>query len=339
MKNYLSILLLSFAGLCLQAQDLSRDEYIKKYYLLAIEEMQNYGIPASITLSQALLESANGNSYLATEGRNHFGIKCHDWTGASVRRDDDEKNECFRKYKKVIESYEDHSAFLTGRDRYAFLFDLNKTDYIAWAKGLKKAGYATNPKYPDMLIKIIEDNELYLLDEYALARNPDSRELPSAIIEDNYEYASNNNTREDTEPVERGRTFVSIKDEVRMSENDIPYIVVQDNVSLEALAREHNIKTWEIYTFNDVDKNDKRPPAIGQRIYLDNKRFKCKRNTDPHIVRKGESMYDISQLYGIRLNALYRLNRMDKGTQPQAGTSLTLRKRIPREQLSSTKEE
>ena len=140
--------------------------YIAKYKDLAIIEMNRYGIPASITLAQGILESGNGESRLATEGKNHFGIKCHEnWNGETILEDDDKKGECFRKYDKVSESYRDHSLFLTERGRYSFLFEFKKTDYKAWAKGLKKAGYATNPKYPQLLIELIEKYDLSRFDK------------------------------------------------------------------------------------------------------------------------------------------------------------------------------
>ncbi len=139
--------------------------YIQKYNSIAVNEMDRYGIPASITLAQGILESGNGESRLAVEGKNHFGIKCHsNWNGKTIIEDDDEKGECFRKYSKVSESYRDHSLFLTERGRYSFLFEYQKTDYKKWAKGLKKAGYATNPKYPTLLIGLIERYNLSRFD-------------------------------------------------------------------------------------------------------------------------------------------------------------------------------
>jgi len=142
------------------------ESYISKYSNAAVAEMERYGIPASITLAQGILESGNGESRLATEGNNHFGIKCHsNWNGETIIEDDDEKGECFRKYDKVADSYRDHSLFLTERGRYSFLFEYKKSDYKKWAKGLKKAGYATNPKYPTLLIDLIERYELYTYDK------------------------------------------------------------------------------------------------------------------------------------------------------------------------------
>ncbi len=164
MANQLIIILFFWTSL-LAAQDMSRAEYIYKYKDLAVAEMNQYGIPTSITLAQGILESGNGNSELARKSRNHFGIKCHSsWEGKKVYHDDDEEQECFRKYPTVAASYRDHSVFLQ-KARYASLFELAITDYKGWAKGLKKAGYATNPKYPELLIKIIEDNQLQQYDK------------------------------------------------------------------------------------------------------------------------------------------------------------------------------
>lgn len=164
MENRLVLFLLLFS-FQLSAQNMTRNEYIDKYKDESIYQMKKYKIPASITLAQGILESGNGNSELAKKSNNHFGIKCHsDWQGERVYHDDDKKNECFRKYNKVRDSYDDHSKFLL-RPRYAALFEYALTDYKSWAIGLKKAGYATNPNYAKHLIKIIEENELYKLDD------------------------------------------------------------------------------------------------------------------------------------------------------------------------------
>ena len=164
MKKFLLTLLILFPFLLI-AQS-KTESYISKYSNAAVAEMEMYGIPASITLAQGILESGNGESRLAVEGKNHFGIKCHsNWSGKTIIEDDDEKGECFRKYDKVADSYRDHSLFLTERGRYSFLFEYKKSDYKKWAKGLKKAGYATNPKYPTLLIDLIERYELYTYDK------------------------------------------------------------------------------------------------------------------------------------------------------------------------------
>ena len=164
MKKYLLFLFL-FSSLFGFSQS-KTESYILKYSSIAVVEMNIYNIPASITLAQGILESGNGESRLAVDGKNHFGIKCHsNWNGKTIIEDDDEKGECFRKYSEVADSYRDHSLFLSERGRYSFLFAYKKSDYKKWAKGLKKAGYATNPKYPSLLIKLIEKYELYNYDK------------------------------------------------------------------------------------------------------------------------------------------------------------------------------
>lgn len=161
-----SVFILSIICIVTVSAQNKTEQYIKQYSQIAVDEMKRYNIPASITLAQGILESGNGESRLATEGKNHFGIKCHEnWKGETIIEDDDAKGECFRKYPTVTDSYHDHSLFLTERDRYSFLFEYNKTDYKKWAKGLKKAGYATNPKYPTLLIDLIERYELSRFDK------------------------------------------------------------------------------------------------------------------------------------------------------------------------------
>ena len=148
---------------------MSREQYIDKFSAEAINQMVEYKIPASITLAQGILESGNGNSELAKYGNNHFGIKCHNWEGEEIYQDDDIKNECFRKYSSALESFKDHSIFLSTRSRYAFLFDLSLRDYKGWAKGLRKAGYATNPKYATIIISLIEKYNLNKYDKSILS--------------------------------------------------------------------------------------------------------------------------------------------------------------------------
>ncbi|MGD2034569.1 MAG: glucosaminidase domain-containing protein, partial [Bacteroidales bacterium] len=162
-------LLFPLAAAAQNGRKMTRSEYIETYKELAMREMETHGIPASITLAQGILESGDGNSTLARRANNHFGIKCHDWKGKSIKHDDDARNECFRKYKSAEESYEDHSEFLSTRGRYSFLFEYEQDDYKAWAKGLKKAGYATSPTYSKALIKVIEENQLFTYDQLVIA--------------------------------------------------------------------------------------------------------------------------------------------------------------------------
>jgi LysM repeat protein len=282
---------------------LSQEEYIEKYKDEAIREMLMHGVPASITLSQGMLESGNGNSPLAVYANNHFGIKCHKgWDGLTFIQDDDEKNECFRKYGSVLESYSDHSAFLSGRSRYATLFDLKRTYYKGWAKGLKKAGYATNPHYPQLLIKIIEKHKLYEYDK--------TKEMPS-IKPSPQEYVNR--------PLLKGRKV--------MIHNGVKYILVKQGDTYFKIANKLEMMLWQIYKYNDLKKNDKL--RQGQVIYLQPKRNKAQRGNDYHLVRRGETMYSISQKYAIRLKSLYKKNKMPQDIEATPGQKLWLRKVKP----------
>lgn len=277
------------------------------YSHIAVNNMKQYGVPASITLAQAMLESDNGNSTLAVKANNHFGIKCHkEWTGATIYHDDDRKGECFRKYKNPEQSFNDHSLFLRGGKRYAFLFDLKPTDYKAWAHGLKKAGYATNPKYAELLIKIIEENELYRFDQgIVVALKP-----PKPVVTDwdNYEIDLYK-----TRPV-----FIR---------NRVKYIVAKDGDTFESLARELDLMPWQLYRYNDLTRDS--AIRAGQELYIQPKRWKAERSNPVHTVEPGESMYKISQMYGVKLKALYRKNRMNPGDEPEVGQLIYLRKRKP----------
>jgi len=282
---------------------INRREYIEMYKEEAIKEMQRSGVPASITLAQGILESGDGNSLLARKANNHFGIKCHsDWTGKTFHKDDDAKDECFRKYKTVLDSYRDHSEFLKKK-RYAFLFDLEITDYKGWAKGLKKAGYATNPKYPKLLIEIIEQNQLYQYDQIKPTKNKKGEERVLA----------------DSKAKQNA-------DRVLTHENRIKYILVQSEDSFEKLEHELQMSKWQFYRYNDLEKGS---PLFEEGIlYLQPKR-NCAQE-DFHIAEEGESMWEISQKYGIKLKKLYKKNRMEKGEEPAAGQKLYLRKKKPR---------
>lgn len=314
----LSTFLIFFIGLPLFAQPserrISRAEYIEMYKDDAIREMKRSGVPASITLAQGILESGDGNSPLARKANNHFGIKCHgDWKGKTYHQDDDAKDECFRKYKNVLESYHDHSEFLKKK-RYAFLFELKPTDYKGWAKGLKKAGYATNPRYPQLLIKIIEDNNLH---QYDLAKAPKKEEGKKLWKE-----KEENATTIKSEIAGRRGSHP-----VKMHDNNIRYIEVKPEDDFEKVANEFNMGLWQLYKYNDWDKEE----ALFEEgiLYLQPKRNKAQE--DYHYVATGETMWDISQKYGIKLKKLYRKNRMEKGEQPKVGEKLYLRKKKPRE--------
>jgi len=214
-------------------------QYIKRYAPIAVSEMHKYNVPASITLAQGILESGNGRSQLASKSNNHFGIKCHTgWKGAKVYHDDDEKGECFRKYKYVESSYEDHSQFLSGRRRYASLFTLKKTDYKGWSKGLKKAGYATDKNYPKKLIKIIETYELY---EFDKIRKKDLKQV-----------------KKETKKTRR-------KPRLKTKKRSKNYYEVKKGDTLYSIARKHETTVADLKRINDLTSNTL---SIGQKLII-----------------------------------------------------------------------
>lgn len=267
-------------------QEISRKEYIEKYSSLAVKQMHQYKIPASITLAQGILESNNGNSRLAVKANNHFGIKCHGWEGKKIFADDDKKNECFRNYKNVLESFVDHSLFLNKYSRYEFLFDYKITDYKSWAKGLKKAGYATNSKYPELLIKIIEENKLYQFDMEKIDKN-----------------------------------LISGKRNIYMHPNKIKYVISQNQETYETIAKSLNIKLKQILKYND----DKKLSVLkeGTKVFIQPKRNRSKQRT--HILNKGEDLRSISQTYGIKMKSLKKRNELILKNGLNNGDKLRLR--------------
>jgi len=305
------------------------EQYIKQYADLAMSEMRRTGIPASITLAQAVIESDYGRSRLARVANNHFGIKCHNgWTGRRIYHNDDRRGECFRRYRDADESFRDHSDFLQQGSRYDFLFYLEPGDYRGWARGLKSAGYATNPRYANMLIDMIEKNRLHLYDEMVISgrgnerprvnNNLDEREVTSIEVE----------AEKSTPPVELHDSQYVIEREGRVkTRNMLPYIIVREGDTFESLAREFDLFSGELKMFNELD--DDAELQAGQILYLQVKRSRAERGKDYHIVKEGETMHSISQLYGIRLRVLYRKNRMEPGYEPAAGTELWLRKTKP----------
>lgn len=297
--------------------------YTSLYADKAMSEMARTGIPASITLAQGIIESDYGRSRLAKRANNHFGIKCHsDWKGRKIYHDDDRRNECFRSYDSPEESFRDHSDFLVNGSRYDFLFDLRADDYKAWAKGLKRAGYATNPRYASMLINAIEENQLYLYDEVVLGAtnrsNLKQRSKINNINEGNKALASDKESDYD---------FV-VRSNSRIKErNRIQYIIVKEGDTYRSLAQEFDLLSWEIFRYNDL--NDESVLVPGQLVYIQPKRNKAEAGNDYHIVKEGETMYTISQLYGVKLKVLYERNRLVPGRLVPVGTELWLRKTKP----------
>jgi len=297
-------------------QRISTEEYIKTYKDIAIEKMKNYRIPASITLAQGILESGSGNSRLAQKANNHFGIKCHKgWTGKTFYMDDDEKNECFRKYKKAEDSYRDHSLFLTQRGRYSFLFDLKITDYKAWAKGLKKAGYATNPKYPEILISLIERYDLMKYDTQGKKENQEDKK---PVKKTGKQVVTSNLSVENFKKFEKYPSGRQI-----FINNDRKLIIAKSGDTFFGLAKEFGIYTWQLYKYNDLEKDYLL--KVGDIIYLQKKKRKAAREHRYHEVANGQTIRQISQLYGVRESRLYKINNLPKGVQVGAGEIIKLR--------------
>jgi len=292
---------------------MSTEEYIELYKNIAIKKMKEYGIPASITLAQGILESGSGNSKLARIANNHFGIKCHkDWHGKTFYMDDDEEHECFRKYNKAEDSYRDHSLFLTQRGRYSFLFDYDIKDYKKWAHGLKKAGYATNPKYPQLLIRIIENYELAQYDSGKAGKRKKKKEN----LVDLAEIAA---------PVTADLIKIDTTATGRQlyTNNGKKLIIAREGDNYYDIAQEFGIYSWQLYTYNDVSK--KHEVRSGELVYLEKKKRKADKKFKTHIVLEGESMQTISQIYGIKLKRLYSMNNLPEGIQVSAGTKLKVR--------------
>lgn len=304
----ISLLVISAFG----QKKLSREEYANTYKDLAIRQMKKHGVPASIILAQGMLESDNGNSTLAVKANNHFGIKCHkSWTGPKIYHDDDAKGECFRKYRNPENSYIDHSEFLRGGRRYAFLFDLDPTDYKGWAKGLQKAGYATSRTYAELLIRIIEDNKLYLYDRGVdIEIESPTKGMGQLVDADNFAIDLFN----------QREVFIR---------NRVKYIKVREGDTYESLTRELELMPWQLAKYNEIERNSKL--EIGQEIYIQPKRRKAEVNHPLHVAEEGETMYSISQEYGVKLKWLYRRNRMEPGTEPEVGQKIYLRKSKPKD--------
>ncbi|PKQ61783.1 glucosaminidase domain-containing protein [Labilibaculum manganireducens] len=307
MKRVFLYIVLSFVlGTSVFAKDLTRKQYIEKYKDLAVREMLRTGIPASITLAQGLLESGNGNSILATKGNNHFGIKCHDWIGPSMKMDDDRRNECFRKYDHAYDSYKDHSQFLTTRSRYAFLFKYGSNDYKRWAHGLKKAGYATDPQYAHRLIKIIDEENLHQLDQKGKGED--------LIIE--------KPTGTDLADIDSYLEIDPFGARLEIA-NGVHYIITKKGDTFYSIEKNLGVSRKKLLKYNDLPRNY--ILQLNQRLYLHNKRGRAARGYNFHRVKEGESLYSIAQEYGVRLKRIRRFNGVDKNYKPEPGERIWLR--------------
>ncbi|MBR1809100.1 MAG: glucosaminidase domain-containing protein [Paludibacteraceae bacterium] len=315
--------------------------YIQKYYKQAQTEQKKHGIPASITLAQGLLESAAGRSELATQANNHFGVKCSGgWTGDTFLKDDDKKDDCFRKYKHVSQSFEDHSQFLL-RDRYKPLFQLDVTDYKGWAHGLKQCGYATDPGYAGKLIKIIED---YNLTQYDVAQvkkeqTPVKSNMQPAVQKSKTDASAKNadadidlDEPEDVVAVafktKKGKKNMSAVDLVLEHKvcrnNGSRYVVARQGDTFASLAYEYNIYEKTLRRYNDI-VNPRYELCEGDKVYLYPKRSRAARKYAKYRVKHGENIWQIAQDKGIKLKSVYRLNGIEEGQNVTVNQELRLR--------------
>ena len=343
------ILLFAFAVMAFvntYAQKDAVQNYIQTYKELAINEMIRSGVPASITLAQGILETQAGQSDLVQRSNNHFGIKCKtEWEGDKVYHDDDAKGECFRSYSSPEESYKDHSDFLKYRPHYAFLFKLDPTDYEGWAKGLKKAGYATSSTYAQLLIKIIVTNRLQDYTLVALQRKQqrerdlfahNSTPTPTSVQSTEVANETVSKVQEPPKPVvERKTETVAKVAQTLVSAPSYPSGLFEINhtkvlyspagTSLFALASNHNIPYKKLLEFNELTEKDILDKD--QLIFLAKKPKKGA--NEIHIVTAGETLIDIAQKEGIRLENLIAYNKISKDAQPEAGETLYLQSQAP----------
>ena len=301
MRKFVVIISL-FMSLCASAQikwNQAYQQYFDQYKDIAIEQMLKYHIPASITLAQGAFESGAGRSELTRRSNNHFGIKCHGWTGRTSYHDDDERNECFRAYDSAYDSFEDHSLFLVNGRRYQSLFELKQTDYKGWAKGLRAAGYATNPQYASKLIEIIQ---LYKLYEYDKAKDYDKFMADRA----------------------KDHVLSGVMHPINFYNKNY-YVIARRGDTFRSLGEELGISYRKLAKYNERDKRDQLDE--GEVIWLKKKRTKAPKDYKGrlHYVRSGESMYTIAQKYGIRLKNLYKMNHLSPDYQIKVGDGLRVR--------------
>ena len=311
--------------------------YVERYKAIAIEEMKTCGIPASVTLAQGIHESGCGMSVLAQKSNNHFGIKCHEeWTGNKYHHDDDAPQECFRVYNSPEESFRDHSEFLKSRPRYSGLFKLGATDYSSWARGLKSAGYATNPQYPQIIIKLIEDYSLYQYDNGSSAlmqanaspsKQPDKKtEEVVSLIQQSLSYQTVGNipiAKKEIKPlpaIEKPKEIIQFSFSEKII-NGTRAVIFKKEIPLSAIAEKYGISMDQLYSYNDITPNIK--IKENENIFVQEK--KAESSYYQYEVSEGETMRDVSQKFGLLLPELYKRNGIRPGCEPLSGEVIVLR--------------
>ena len=348
MRKILTIISLLVTALASSgAPDVTPQEaYIAKYAPVAVREMYRSGVPASITLAQGLLESRYGQSVLAGNGNNHFGIKCHDWTGRKMYYDDDAKGECFRVYASAEDSFRDHSDFLRYRDRYKFLFDYPTNDYKAWAYGLKKAGYATDSSYPSKLIKLIEDYHLYDYDNMAPGAEsaPDQKKTdtkkarrkekkhpvtPSTGGQQAQEEHIPESPLEMEAPQKAGPSGSGEKFSFALTRqiytiNGARFVYAYDGETYGSIADKYGLFRKEILKFND--RGSDKALRAGETVYIQSKKTRTAKGLDKYISDEGgETIWELSQRFGLKLKNLCKMNTLPDSYVTRPGDELKLR--------------
>lgn len=353
MKKLLAIGFVCVLGFAKAQTWKTEDQYIQKFAPYAVEEMEKYKIPASITLAQGLLETGGGQSRLALEGKNHFGIKCkEEWTGKTMKHTDDAPNECFRVYEDPKQSYEDHSIFLATRKYYTKLFDLNPKDYKAWAHGLKKAGYATNPRYAYILIDKIERYKLYEFDNtskdevyYAilklypnlnsdavfmaqLSQEKQNEKVAPPTVKVPYSQGSYAKKQAEVSDMVAANTKTALLKNILVKNHpngDLKFFVMPVDADMSDIAKKFGISEKRLMKYNELEDSKL---AKNDIIFLEGKNSSG--NKETYKAGIGETMHDIAQKFGIKLKKLYSKNRMEAGEEPRAGQLIYLQSKKPR---------
>ncbi len=323
------ILLTAATGVTGQVR-LTREEYIDRYKSIAVAHMERYGIPASITMAQGILESDCGNSWLSVQSNNHFGIKCkRNWTGGKVYYDDDAKGECFRSYPSVEASYHDHAEFLDSQPRYDSLFAYSSSDYKSWARGLKAAGYATAPDYAQRLVRIIEENQLFLLDQ------PDGERLYASrsgrrITDPEGWFADQSSvdqvaTSSSAVDPDNYRVTINAHNGYNVYEtNGVHYVLAKEGDTFENIGQKFRLSPRNLRKFNDL-KGKTAQPMTGEVIYIERKKKRWDGNAHTHICREGETAYAVGQSYAIRTRSVEKLNRLKPGSVLEKGRQIRIK--------------
>ena len=338
MKNILTSILavlISVSAFATTTEKSAMELYIEKYAPLAVAEMYRSGVPASITLAQGLLESASGQSELAQKANNHFGIKCHaGWEGGKYMYNDEVGRECYRKYSHVSESYSDHSDFIRYRDRYKFLFDYHVTDYKAWAYGLKKAGYAEDPKYPVKLISLIERYDLGQFDtkpasfgkgsdkQHGSSEKKEKKEQKEQKEQKLPPPPSFEEQVKDLTPRQKEEFSFNFSRKV-YSMNSVPFVYAEKGDTYAKIAESYNLFKREILRFNDLKKECDLAP--GTIVYLRPKKFYAAKGNKKYVFEEGDDLREIAQRFGVKVGSLRRINNFKKDYVPRAGEVIALR--------------